>query len=355
MTFGVQNTQEDAFEQLDYARSRGVNFIDTSEIYPVPLTAPEWRAGKTEEIIGEYLKKIGSEREGLVIASKIAGYIPNSPIAAARTVPPAEEPYPDCRLDTKSVKTACDASLRRLQTDRVDLMQIHWPDRYVPIFGQTTYRHEMKRENSVAIEETASALRDLIEEGKIRYIGLSNETPFGVCEWIKATEKLGISDKLVSIQNSYSLVDRRFDGDLAEVCDHYEIGLLPWSILAGGLLSGKYREGKNPAPDSRFVKYPEYMSRWSPKTASPNTISAADDYARIAEEAGMTPTELSIAFCRTRKTISTNGSVIVGATTLDQLKENLSPFDGNTAELSDDILKAIDEVHMRCKDPSCAL
>lgn len=195
----------------------------------------------------------------------------------------------------------------------------------------------------------------MIEEGKIRYIGLSNETPFGVCEWVRATEKLGIRDKLVSIQNSYSLLDRRFDSDLAETCDHYNIGLLPWSILAGGLLSGKYREGKNPSPNSRFLKYEDYMSRWSPSTASEATIYAANEYARIAEEAGMTPAELSIAFCRTRRFISDAGSVIVGATTMDQLKENLSPFDGNIATLNEDVLAAINEVHMKCRDPSCSL
>jgi aryl-alcohol dehydrogenase-like predicted oxidoreductase len=355
MTWGVQNDKEDAFEQLDYARSCGVNFIDTAELYPVPLTAPEWRPGATEEILGEYIKKIGSERDQLVIATKMTGFFPSSRVAAVRTVPPTEEPFPDGRLDTKSVITACDASLLRLQTDRIDLMQIHWPDRYVPVFGQVEYKHDMKREGSVEIEETASALRDLIEDGKIRYIGLSNETPLGVCEWVKACEKLGIRDKLVSIQNSYSLVDRRFDGDLAEVCDHYNIGLLPWSILAGGLLSGKYREGNNPSPTSRFLKYPEYMGRWSPKTAKAATVSATNEYAKIAEEAGMTPTELAIAFTRTRRFISDAGSVIIGATTMEQLKENLAPFDGNTPYLSDDVLAAINEVHMKCRNPSCYL
>merc|ERR1712087_166633 len=192
---------------------------------------------------------------------------------------------------------ATDASLRRLQTDRIDLMQIHWPDRYIPVFGQLEYKHDMKRDDSIEIEETASALRDMIEAGKIRYIGLSNESPLGVCEWVKATEKLGIRDKLVSIQNSYSLIDRRFDGDLAEACDYHSIGLLPWSVLAGGLLSGKYREGKNPSENSRFVKYPEYMSRWAPATARTETIFAANEYAKIAEQAGMTPSELAIAFC----------------------------------------------------------
>ena len=138
MTWGVQNDQADAFAQLDYARSKGCNFIDTAELYPVPLTAPEWKAGNTELILGNYLQTIGSaERDELVIASKIAGFFPNSPVAAERTVPPTD-PAPDCRLDRDSVRQATDASLRRLQTDRIDLMQIHWPDRYVPAFGLMT-------------------------------------------------------------------------------------------------------------------------------------------------------------------------------------------------------------------------
>lgn len=358
MTYGVQNNQEEAFEQLEYARSQGVNFIDTAELYPVPLTAPDWRPGRTEEILGNYVKHIGANaRDELVIASKVCGFFPNSPVASVRTVPPTIEPLPDGRLDEKSVKMACDASLRRLQTDRIDLMQVHWPDRYVPVFGQTEFKHDNVREDAIAIEETAAAMRDLMEDGKIRYIGLSNESPYGVCEWVRATEKLGIRDKLVSIQNSYSLLDRRFDGDLAEACDAYGIGLLPWSILAGGLLSGKYREGskKPPAANSRFIKYPEYMSRWSPQTASRPTIEAADEYARLAEEAGMSPVELSIAFCRSRRFISDNGSTIVGAVTMDQLKENLKPFDGSAPEIDVDLMAAINEIHMKSRSPSCSL
>ena len=359
MTYGVQNNQKDANQQLDYARSCGVNFIDTAELYPVPLTSPDWRAGATEEILGNYLKAIGpAQRDDLVVASKIAGYFPNSPVAAARTVPPTK-PNPDCRLDEQSVKVACDASLRRLQTDRVDLMQLHWADRYVPSFGKTEFKHDMVRGDAVEIEETASALRDLIEDGKIRYIGISNETPLGVCEWVRATEKLGIRDRLVSIQNSYSLVDRRFDSDLAEVCHHHNIGLLPWSVLAGGLLSGKYRQGhKAPVSDnSRFLKFPNYMSRYNPETASPATLNAVEDYAKIAEEAGISLAEMSIAFCRSRRFIADNGSVIVAATTMEQLEENLAPFVDNRHGklLSGEILEAINEVHMKCRDPSCSL
>merc|ERR1719491_1082300 len=147
MTFGVQNNQEEAFEQLEYARSQGVNFIDTAEMYPVPLTAPDWQAGRTEEILGNYVKHIGANaRNDLVIASKVCGFFPKSPIASARTVPPTES-LQDCRLDEKSVKMACDASLRRLQTDRIDLMQLHWPDRYAPIFGQTEFKHDNVRDD----------------------------------------------------------------------------------------------------------------------------------------------------------------------------------------------------------------
>lgn len=354
MTFGVQNNQEEAFSQLDYARQQGVNFIDTAELYPVPLTAPDWRPGATEEIIGAYVDKIGaSARNELVIASKVAGYFPSSPVAAARYENIPSEPI-DGRLDALSVKTACEASLKRLRTDRIDLYQVHWPDRYLPVFGQTEFRHNMKREDDVSIEETASALRDLIEEGKVRYIGISNESSFGVSQWVQACKKLGIQDKLASIQNSYSLLDRRFDSELAEICDAYEIGLLPWSILAGGLLSGKYQSGNSPTKSSRFIKYPEYMSRWSPVSARPETLAAVDDYVEIAKAAGMSPSELAIAFIRSRPFVSNYGSTIVGATTMEQLKENLAPFATDNV-LDDDVLEAINKVHLKCRDPSCAL
>jgi len=365
MTYGVQNTPAEAFAQLDYARSQGCNFIDTAELYPVPLTAAEYRAGATEEIVGEYIEHIGrAQREELVIATKICGYFPSSPVAAARSFPNAPiDPPPDCRLDAKSVKEAVHASLRRLRTDHIDLLQLHWPDRYVPVFGTTTYQHSLKRENDdeISILETASALKELMEEGKIRYIGLSNESTFGVCEWVKACEQLGISDKIATIQNSYSLLDRRFDSELAEACDHYNIGLLPWSVLAGGLLSGKYNTrstGKSlpSTSNSRFVRFPDYMKRWHPSSASTGTLDASEQYAQIAQDAGMTPSELAIAFVRSRKFVEKNGSVIVGATTMEQLKENLAPFvDGVAVELDEEILARIDEVHMKSRDPCCKL
>ena len=367
MTFGIQNNDADAFEQLDYAFSTGCNFIDTAELYPVPLNCPEYRAGATEEILGRYIAKNTARRNEMVIATKIVGYSPNSPVAAARSYPDAPiVPPPDGRLDAKSVRNAVEASLRRLNTDYIDLYQIHWPDRYLPAFGMTTFHHDLaqRREgDEISIFETASALKELIDEGKIRYIGLSNESTFGVCQWINACEQLGIRDKLASIQNSYNLLDRRFDSELAEACHHYDIGLLPWSVLAGGLLSGKYnkretgisRNNNNElTSNSRFVRFGEYMKRWHPNFANQNTLDASEEYAKIASEAGLTPSELAIGFVRSREFVKKNGSVIVGATTLEQLKENLAPF-VNDVTLDDEVLARIDEVHMRCKDPCCSL
>ena len=359
MTYGVQNDDADAFRQLDYARKKGCNFVDTAELYPVPLTAKEWRAGATEDILGSYLDRIGpQQRDDLVVATKVCGYFPNSPVAAARYEPPRTDPAPDGRLDAQSVRDACHASLRRLRTDRIDLLQVHWPDRYIPVFGNLNFRHEMKRDGDVPIMETAAALRDLIEEGKVRYIGISNESSLGVCEWVNACEKLGIRDKLATIQNSYSLLDRRFDSELAETCDYHDIGLLPWSVLAGGLLSGKYVDGQSrisTSANDRFTRFPEYMQRWSPKSATSATLAATDRYAKIAEEAGMTPSELAIAFVRSRRFVADNGSVIVGSTTMEQLEENLAPFDGRPMAFDESLLEAIDEVHMSCRDPCCAL
>jgi len=339
----------------------------TYRLYPVPLFIPEYRAGATEEILGQYISKIGkAKRDELVIATKVAGYFPNSPVAAARSYPDKpiindDGTMPDCRLDATSVKEAVHASLRRLNTDHIDLLQLHWPDRYVPAFGLMNFKHDQKRDDDVFIMETATALKELIDEGKIRYIGLSNESTFGVCEWVKACEQFGISDKLATIQNSYSLLDRRFDSELAEACDAYNIGLLPWSVLAGGLLSGKYNKrttAKNviqSTSNSRYERFPDYMARWHPSSASKATLDATEEYTKIANEAGLTPSELAIAFVRSRKFVE-NGSIIVGATTMDQLKENLSPFvDGKKVELDKEVLMKIDAVHMACRDPCCSL
>ena len=364
MTFGIQNNDDDAFQQLDYATSNGCNFIDTAELYPVPLSSPDYRAGATEEILGRYIAKDRVSREDLVIATKIAGYSPNSSVAAARSYPNEPiSPPPDCRLDSASVKNAVDASLRRMNTDYIDLYQVHWPDRYVPAFGMTTFQHkqaQQRESDDVSILETASALKDMIDEGKIRFIGLSNESTFGVCQWINACEQLGIRDKLATIQNSYNLLDRRFDTELAEACHHYDIGLLPWSVLGGGLLSGKYNKrhiassSLASTDNSRFVRFGDYMKRWHPNFATKTTLDATEEYSKIASDAGLTPSELAIGFVRSREFVKKNGSVIVGATTMEQLKENLAPF-ADDVTLDEEILARIDEVHLKCKDPCCSL
>lgn len=179
-----------------------------------------------------------------------------------------------------------------------------------------------------------------------------------MAQWVQACQQLGIADKLVTIQNSYNLLDRRFDGDLAEICDAHQIGLLPWSILAGGLLSGKYQENNEnvhpPSPNARFIKYPEYMQRWSPQTAAPEALKAVDAYSKIAADAGMTPATLAIAFMRSRPFIRDHGSVIVGATTTQQLQENLRSFVDNV-QLDETTIDAINALHAQCRDPSCSL
>jgi len=356
MTWGVQNTEEEAHAQLDYAiKERGINFIDTAELYPVPMTAAEWCPGTTEDYIGSWLAKNPKHRSEILVATKVVGFFPKSRVAARRQLPEcAAESWPDGRLDAKSVKAACDASLRRLKRDHIDLYQLHWPDRYVPIFGSTEYKVQNERQ-SVDIEETASALKELMDSGKIKAYGLSNETTFGVCEWVRVADKIGLP-RPASIQNACSLIVRNFEGELAEACaeSNYNIGLLPWSILAGGLLSGKYQPGQPaPPPNSRHVKYPDFMRRWGHTTASSGTIEAVAEYAKIAQEVGMSLAELSIRWARDRSYCK-HGSVIIGATSLEQLKENIDAFEG-PSELPEDVREKIDQVHLKWRSPGSGL
>eukprot|EP00897_Mesotaenium_endlicherianum_P004415 jgi/Mesen1/4000/ME000211S03191 len=255
MTFGEQNSEEESHAILDAAWSRGVNFLDTAEVYSVPNK--EETAGRSEEIVGRWLQK--QERSKVIVATKVAGYIAESWIPGNREQPRSSE-RASCRLDRASILKACDASLRRLQTDYIDLYQIHWPDRYVPIFGETFYDPSKERAGSVPIEETVSAMGELIKAGKIKHYGLSNETTFGVCSFVAAADKLAVP-RPVSIQNSFSLVHRSFETELAEACapSHYDVGLLPWFTLFKG-----------------------FQARY----ASPAVRAAAAQYDDIAKEAG---------------------------------------------------------------------
>lgn len=267
-TWGIQNSEEEAHAQLDYAiKERGINCIDTAELYPVPSSAPGWVPGTTERYVGTWLAKNPDLRATLRIATKVAGFMAASDIPGARSDPPTLGKAP-CRHDRASILAACDGSLRRLQTPYVDLYQLHWPDRYIPVFGGREYDPSKERPEPVSFKETALAMKELLDCGKIRAWGLSNESAWGVAQWMQVSKEIGMPPP-ASIQNHFSLIERSFEGALAEACApiNANIGLLPWSILGGGVLSGKYsaNDMKDPAlKDSRFAKFPQvcYEQPW---------------------------------------------------------------------------------------------
>ena len=323
MTFGEQNSEADAHAQLDLAVSRGVNLIDAAEMYPVPPRAET--QGRTESFIGSWLKH--QRRDSLIVATKIAG--PSRGFAWIRNKP---------RIDRQNLEAAIDSSLKRLQTDYVDLYQIHWPDRYVPMFGATGYDIAQEHD-TVPIAEQLQALADLVKAGKVRHIGLSNETPWGVTEFARCAEKMGLA-KIISVQNAYHLLNRGFETGLAEVCHHLDVGLLAYSPLAFGWLTGKYVADSN--AKGRITLFPGFGQRY----AKPNVPAASKEYMRIAREAGLTPATMALAFVRTRWFTS---SVIVGATNLDQLKENL---DSAEVVLSAEVLEKIEAVYKLYPNPA---
>jgi len=323
MTFGEQNTEAEAHEQLDYAVSRGVNFIDTAEMYPVPPRAET--AHRTETYVGTWLKN--QTRDKLIVATKIAG--PSRGFEWIRNGP---------KINRDHINAAIDASLKRLQTDYVDLYQIHWPDRYVPMFGGTGYEAG-KEHDTVPIAEQLQALAELVKAGKVRHIGLSNETPWGVSEFVRCAKQLGLP-KIVTVQNAYHLMNRTFESGLAEVCRHTNVALLAYSPLAFGWLTGKYLT--DPNTKGRITLFPNFGQRY----AKVNVPAASAEYVRIAREAGMSPATMALAFARTRWFTS---SVILGATNLNQLTENL---DSAEVALSAEVLKEIEAVHKIYPNPS---
>lgn len=324
MTFGQQNTIDEAHKQLDYAVAQGVNFIDTAEMYPVPTRAATY--GSTESYIGEWLKH--QQRNQLIIATKIAG--PGRGFKWVRDGAKA--------IDRDNIKQAVEDSLKRLQTDYIDLYQIHWPDRYVPIFGQTVYDPNKERK-TVPIAEQLVVFADLIQAGKIRYVGLSNETPWGVSEFSHVAKQLGLP-QVVSIQNAYNLLNRVFDSALAEASYRENIGLLAYSPLGFGLLSGKYLERK--PENGRITLFEGFGQRY----LKPNVNEAVAAYVEIAQKHQLSPARLALAFVRSRWFVT---STIIGATSLEQLKENL---DSLIIVLNDEILEELDAVHSRYPNPA---
>ena len=322
MTFGEQNTLADACAQLDYAVAQGVNFIDTAEMYPVPGKAET--QGRTEEYVGQWLKT--QSRDQLIVATKVAG--PARGFGWIRGGPPA--------LDRANIMAAVDASLGRLQTDYIDLYQLHWPDRNVPMFGKIDYDPALEKP-TVAIEEQLTVLSELVKRGKVRHIGISNETAWGVAEFLKVSERLGLQ-RIVSIQNPYNLINRAFEIGLHEMCHREQLSLLAYSPLAFGLLSGKYAQ--DPQAHGRMTLFSAFGMRYH----KPNVPAAVAEYAALARSRGLSPAVLALAFVRSRAFVA---STIVGATSLGQLQENLQHI-----ELDAEILKGIEVIHMRYFNPA---
>lgn len=323
MTWGEQNTEAEAFEQLDYALEQGVNLIDAAEMYPVPPR--QETQGLTETYIGRWLQARGC-RDQVVLATKVAG--PAESMPWLRGGP---------QLVREQMRAALQASLQRLQTDYVDLYQVHWPARTTNFFGKLGYEHEPD-EVATEIAETAAVLEDFVRDGRVRAIGISNETPWGLMQWLRAAEQ-GIAPRLVSIQNPYNLLNRSFESGLAEMAIREDVGLLAYSPLAFGMLSGKYLGEVQ--PEGARLSLFERFSRYS----NPQGIAATTAYAALAREHGLTPAQLALAFINRQPFVTSN---LVGATRLDQLSENIASIE---IDLTDSISEAIEAIHAQYTYP----
>lgn len=324
MTWGKQNTEAEGHQQMDYALDQGINFFDTAELYPVPPESPT--QGATESIIGSWFQKTG-HRDKIILATKIAG--PRDFTQHIRKNPSFSKSH---------IEEALHKSLKRLKTDYVDLYQLHWPDRNTNFFGQRGYNHDHKEQWNENFEEVLDSLETHIKAGKIRNIGLSNENPWGIMRFLQAAKSP--ATRMITVQNPYSLLNRLFEVGSAEVCHRENVGFLPYSPLAFGVLSGKYRNGKMP-PQSRLALF-ERFSRYSGK----NSFEATEHYARLAEAVGLSLTELSLAFVNDQSFVTSN---IIGATNMEQLKENIAT---HSVKLSKEVLKAIDEINEKIPNPA---
>jgi aryl-alcohol dehydrogenase-like predicted oxidoreductase len=325
MTWGNQNTEADGHEQMDYALDQGVNFFDTAELYAVPASKETY--GRTEEIIGTWFKKTGN-RDKVVLASKIAGS--GAYTAHIRSNGFAKE----------ALIEAVDGSLKRLQTDYIDLYQLHWPERGVNAFGVRDYPFATSREEAENHLEILETLGDLIKQGKILHVGLSNETPWGTMKYLQTSEQYNLP-RMITIQNSYSLIHRGYEVGMSEVSMREDIGLLAYSPLAQGVLSGKYLDGKQPE-GARGTLFPRFIARYK----GDGSTAAVREYLKIAEKHGITLTEMSLAFVNQLPFVTSN---IIGATRMDQLKENIGSIN---VELSKEILEEIEEVHAEIPNPA---
>ena len=325
MTWGRQNTQEEGFAQMDYALDQGVNFFDTAELYPVPAT-PELYA-QTEIIIGNWFKKTGN-RDKVVLASKIIGRVSNYTKHIRST-----------GFSPDSLRTAVEDSLKRLQTDYLDLYQLHWPERVTNTFGKRDYTYDSDDAWTDNFNAVLTTLDELIKQGKIKHIGISNERSWGVMRFLEESKQHNLP-RMITIQNPYSLLNRTFEGDLAEISIRENIGLLAYSPMAFGVLSGKYIK-KEDDEKSRLNMFPT-LSRYN----SENSRQATLKYLKLADEYGISLAQMSLAFVNSRPFVTSN---IIGATSLKQLKENIKSIN---LELSEDILNEIDKIHSIIPNPA---
>ena len=325
MTWGEQNTEVEAHKQLDAALDAGVNFIDTAEMYPVPPKAETY--GRTERYIGTWLKARGN-RDQVILASKVMSR--SDDLRYVRDG--------DNRLDRKNIEAAIDASLERLQTDYLDLYQLHWPDRRANYFGRLGFEPN-PGDDPIPFEETLEVLADLVKCGKVRHVGISNETPWGAMRYLALSEARGLP-RMVSIQNPYNLLNRSFEIGLGEVAIRESMGLLAYSPLAFGVLSGKYLHGARPA-DCRLTLF----ERFTRYTRNPLADEAAGAYVALAKRHGLDPAQMALAYVNSRPFVT---STIIGATHLVQLKSDIASIDLN---LSAEVLSAIENIHHRIPNP----
>jgi len=323
MTWGQQNTEKEGHEQIDYALGQGINFIDTAEMYSVP--ANKETQGSTEKIIGSWFKKSG-QRKDIVLASKIAG--PGKAMAHIR---------PNLGFSKEALDDALEKSLKRLQTDYIDLYQLHWPERNSNFFGKRGYEQDENEEWEDNFKEVLYSLNEFIKEGKIRKIGLSNESPYGVMRCLE--EARNGAPKISTVQNPYSLLNRKDEIGLTEIYHRENVGLFPYSPLGMGSLSGKYLKDKN-AP-GRLTLFPQYG-----RYGNTNSVKAIESYVEVAEKYELNPSQMALAFVNSRPFVT---STIIGATTMDQLQENIGSIN---LDLTEAVLNDINEIHEAIPNPA---
>ena len=324
MTWGTQNSEKDAFEQMDYSLDQGVNFFDTAEIYSVPPTPESY--GKTEKMIGNWFEK-RKNREKIILASKVAGH-------GCEWIRGGGDNFTE-----KKIGEAIDESLKRLKTDYIDLYQLHWPERNTNYFGTRDYKHDEKEDDWNDFELILQALDKYIKSGKIRHVGMSNETPYGLSRYLELSKNKNLP-RMMSVQNPYSLVNRTYEVGMSEISIREKCGLLVYYPLAAGALSGKYRNGEMPK-NTRMSLF----KGWE-RHLNPLAMKAYDEYYKLAKEYKVTMVQLAQAFVNSRPFVTSN---IIGATTMDQLKENIQSVN---IELTDEMMNKINLIHNNNPNPS---